>query len=210
MAEKTKSRLGCVVLLVALAAAAWLGRGTIAGWLAGFEIGLRSAPSERLAEQAEDKIERLFRLGLTDPVRFSEAELQSLLTYRALPGFPRGIEDPQIDVQDSVVVISALIRPEDLESAGPDAVMSLLADTSRVISAVTPSIRRPGLLAVTVETLQVGSFVVPSLMIPMLVATLSEQGVSTSGAALVAPVPQDVARVEIEGDDVILVPADQP
>jgi hypothetical protein len=210
MAKNTKSRLGCLVVLGVLAAAAWLGRGTIAGWLAGFEIGLRSAPSERLAQQAEGKIERLFRLGLTEPVRFSEAELQSLLTYRALPDFPPGIEDPQVDVQDSVVVVSALVRPDDLESSGPDAVMSLLADTSRVISAVTPSIRRPGLLAVTVETLQVGSFVVPSLMIPMLVATLSEQGLSTSGAALVAPVPRDVARVEIDGDDVVLSPAEQP
>lgn len=208
MAKNMKLRLGCLVVLGALAAA-WLGRGTIAGWLSGFEIGMRSAPSERLAEQAEGKIERLFRLGLTEPVRFSEAELQSLLTYRALPGFPPGIEDPQVDVQDSVVVVSALVRPDDLES-GPDAVMSLLADTSRVVSAVTPSIRRPGLLVVTVETLQVGSFVVPSLMIPMLVATLSEQGLSTSGAALVAPVPGDVGSVEIDGDDLILMPEERP
>ena len=209
MARKTKSRLGCLLFVAVLAAAVWLGRETIAGWLGGFEIGLRSAPSERLAEQAEGKIERMFRLGLTEPVRFSEAELQSLLTYRALPSFPPGIEDPQVDVQDSVVVVSALLRPDDLES-GPEAVMSLLADTSRVISAVTPSIRRPGLLAVTVETLQVGSFAVPSLMIPALMATLSERGLNISGAALVAPVPRDVGRVEIDGDDVILIPAEQP
>ena len=119
MAKKNRFRVGCLVIVGALLAAGWFGRDAIAGWLGGFELGLSSQPSERLAERAEGKIDRLFRVGLTDPVRFSEAELQSLLTYRALPTMPAGVEDPRVDVQDSVVVVSALIR-----RAGPDHVVA--------------------------------------------------------------------------------------
>lgn len=209
MAKTKKSRLG-FLLLVGVLLAGWLSRDTIASWLAGFEIGYGAQPSERLAERAEDKVDRLFRVGLTDPVRFSEAELQSLLTYRALPTFPAGIEDPRVDVQDSVVVLSALILPAELESSGPDAIMSLLADTSRVISAMVPSIDRPGWLTVEIESLQVGALVVPSLMVPMVLEALRAQGFSTSGGAVVSPVPRDVGSVEIDGDDVVLTPVSEP
>jgi hypothetical protein len=208
MAKNMKSRLGCL-LVVGVLLAGWLGREPIADLLAGFEIGYSPQPSQRLAERAESKIDRLFRLGLTDPVRFSEAELQSLLTYRALPTFPAGIEDPQVDVQDSVVVVSALVRPADLESSGPDAIMSLLADTSRVISAVVPSVDRPGWLTVRVESLQVGALVVPSLMVPMILEALAEQGLRTSGRAVMSPVPRDVGSIEIDGNDVVLTPVAQ-
>ena len=205
---KKKSRFGCLLVAGVLVAAGWLGRDTIADWLAGFDIGISAQPSERLAERAESKIDRLFRLGLTEPVRFSEAELQSLVTYRALLTLPAGIEDPRVDVQDSIVVVSALVRPADLEASGPDAIMSLLADTSRVIGAMVPSIDRPGWLTVRVESLQVGALVVPSFMIPMVIEGLGEQGLSTSGGAIVSPVPRDVGSIEIDGNDVVLIPAD--
>ena len=207
MAKKKKSRLGCLLVAGVLLTAGWLGRDTIAGWLAGFEIGLSQQPSERLAERAENKIDRLFRVGLTEPVTFSEAELQSLVTYRALLTLPAGIEDPRVDVQDSVVVVSALIRPADLEASGPDAIMSLLADTSRVIAALVPSVDRPGWLTLRIESLQVGALVVPSFMIPMVIEGLAERGLSTSGGAVVSPVPRDVGSIRIDGDDVLLTPA---
>ena len=85
--------------------------------------------------------------------------------------------------------------------------MSLLADSSRVISAMIPSIDRPGWLTVRVESLQVGALVVPSLMVPVILEALSEYGLSTRGGAVVSPVPRDVGSIEIDGDDVILVPA---
>src|SRR5690606_9964032 len=103
------------LLLVLAAGGAWLARGSLGGWLDRLEIGAPSEPSERLAGAVEEKLDRLAREGLTGEVRLSEVELQSVLTYRAAPALPAGVEDPRIDVQDSIVVMSARIRPDRLE-----------------------------------------------------------------------------------------------
>lgn len=206
MAQR-KPKAGFFLILLVLMGGAWLARDTIAGWLDSVEFGTGSVPTERLADAAEDRVERLVRNGLKKPVRFSEAELQSLLTYRAMPYLPTGIEDPRIDVQDSVIIVSALVRPAEMTDADvPDALRAMLADSSLVTFVLMPSVDRPGRLSVELRSLQIGDLVVPSFLLPMIVEGLASEGFETSGGTIIAPLPDEVAAIRIEGDDIVLEP----
>ncbi|MFQ5530437.1 MAG: hypothetical protein ACE5FP_08825 [Gemmatimonadota bacterium] len=209
MAAGKGPRVGCFLVLLVLLGGGWLARDTIAGWLAGVEFGVGSAPSERLANRAGDKIDRMLREGIRSPVRFSEAELQSLLTYRAAPSLPAGIEQPRVDVQDSVIVLSALVRPEELKDvSAPDALRSMLADTSRVTAGLLPLVEPSGWLTVRVRSLQIGSLVVPTFLIPLIVEGFALEGVRTSGGVFATPIPGEVGAIRIEGEDVVIEPVD--
>ncbi|TFG66432.1 MAG: hypothetical protein E4H28_01940 [Gemmatimonadales bacterium] len=204
---KRKLKGGCFLILLLLLGGAWVARDTIAGLLRSAEFGFDSVPSERLADAAEDRIERLVRNGLSRPVRFSEAELQSLLTYRATPFLPAGIEHPRIAVQDSVIVLSAHVRPAEMTNAtAPDVVQAMLADSSWVTVVLVPSIDRPGRLSVDVQSLQIGDLIVPSFLLPMIIEGLVTEGFQTSGSVIFAPLPDEVASVRIEDDDFVLEP----
>lgn len=202
-------RLGClaVILLLLAAGGAWLARDSVGGWMADLELGGSAEPSERLANEAEQKLDAIARDGLGEEVRFTEAELQSLLVFRAGPALPPGIEEPRIDVQDSIIVLSARLRPEQLEGfSTPDAIRSALSDSSRVITGLFPVVERPGEVLVRVRSLQMGSVVLPPIMLPAVVGSLERQGVPTSDGAILLRVPRDIAGVRIDGDDVVLEP----
>lgn len=201
--------VGCLVVLVLAAGALWLARDTIGGWMTRLELGASSEPSERLARQAEEKLDRLAREGLTGEVRISEAELQSLLTYRGGPALPPGIGDPLIDVQDTIVVLSARLRPDSLQGfRAPEALRGALSDTTRVTAGLVPVVERPGRGLVRVRSLQIGALVVPPLMVPAILRSLEQEGVQTSEGALVVPLPRSVSAIRIDGDDLVLRPAD--
>ena len=204
---KNKSKGRYIVLLLLILGGAWVARDRVAGMLTGVGLGTGSVPTERLAEAAEDRIEALVRNGLTSRVRFSEVELQSLLTYRAAPFLPAGVEHPRIAIQDSVVILSALLRPVEMtDVAAPDALRAMLADSSWVTAVVVPSVDRPGRLLVDVKSLQIGELAVPSFLLPMVIDGLASEGYQTSGSALVAPLPDEVASVRIDGDDFVIEP----
>lgn len=202
-------RLGCLALIVLLlvAAGAWLARDSLGGWMAELELGGSMEPSERLASEAERKLDAIARGGLGEEVRFSEAELQSLLVFRAGPALPPGIEEPRVDVQDSIIVLSARLLPEQLQGfSAPDAVRSALSDSARVITGLLPVVEQPGEVLVRVRSLQMGSVVIPPIMLPAVVGSLERQGVPTSDGAVVVRVPRNIGGVRIEGDDVVLEP----
>lgn len=175
--------------------------------MAGLEFGGVAEPSEQLASAAEQKLDAIARDGLQSEVRFSEAELQSLLVYRAGPALPSGVEEPRIDVQDSIIVLSARLRPEQLEGfTAPDAVRSALSDSSRIIAGLAPEVARPGEVLIRVRSLQMGSVVIPPIMLPAVVGSLARQGVPTSNGAVVLRVPREIASVRVDGEDVVLAP----
>lgn len=199
--------VGCVVLLALLAAGAWMARDSIGDWMGRLELRASGEPSERLAGHAEDRLNSIARDGIDDEVRFSEAELQSLLTYRSGPALPAGIEDPQVDVQDTIVVLSARLRPDSLDGfSAPDALRSTMGDTTRVIAGLVPSRGGPGETWLRVQSLQIGAFVVPPLMLPAVVRSLEQQGVGVRNGAIVVPLFPGVDEVRLDGDDIVLVP----
>ncbi len=77
-----------------------------------------------------------------------------------------------------------------------------------MIGALVPSVDRPGWMTVSVESLRVGDIVVPSFLIPMIIEGLADQGLSTSGGSVVSPIPRDVGSIKIDGDYVVLTPAE--
>lgn len=198
---------GCVILLVLLAAGAWMARDSIGDWMGGLELRPSGEPSERLAGRAEERLNQIAQGGMSEEVRFSEAELQSLLTYRSGPALPPGIEDPRVDVQDTVVVLSARLRPDSLGGfTAPDALRSTMGDTTRVIAGLVPSRGGPGETLLRVRSLQIGAFVVPPLMLPAVVGSLERQGVRVRNGAIVVPLLPGVEEVRLDGDDVVLAP----
>lgn len=212
--ERRKRRGGCLLvllLLVALGAATWIGRGAIGDWMGRLHLGSPAEASEALARRAEEKLDRIAREGLSEEIRFSEAELQSLLTYRGGPLMPAGIEDARVDVQDSLVVLSARLSPDALQDYSvPDALRSALADTSRVTTGLVPVIEQPGELHLQVRSLQIGALVIPPMMLPAVIGGLKAQGVRTAAGAVLLPVTRDVGAVRLEGDELVLVPAAAP
>jgi len=160
-------------------------------------VARSSEPSEDLARRAEQKLNSLSREGPSE-VTFSESELQSLLTYRAAPYFPRGLEDPIVDVRDSTIVLSALVRPGDLEEyAPPDIMQQFLSDTSRVVATIVPGLRRPGMGQVTVTSLQAGALVVPAIAVPFILQSLEIPGMDASGSDILIPLSTAVTGVSI-------------
>lgn len=208
---RRRRKAGCPavwLLLLLLAVAAWIGRDALGDWMGRLELGGPAEVSEQLARRAEEKLNRVAREGLREETRLSEAELQSFLTYRGGAALPAGVEDLRVDVQDSLVVLSARLRTDELEGYSvPDALSSVLSDTSRVIAGLAPSVERPGELLLRVRSLQIGAFVIPPLMLPAVVGGLKARGVRTSGGAVVLGLTPDVGDVRIEGDEVVLVPA---
>jgi hypothetical protein len=82
----------------------------------------------------------------------------------------------------------------------------MLADSSLVTAVLVPFVDEPGHLSVDVRSLQIGEFVVPSFVLPMIIDGLVSEGFETSGSTIVAPLPNEVSAIRIEGDDIVIDP----
>jgi hypothetical protein len=199
------ARIGCLTLIVVAVLGAWHFRADISRALGRVDVvASASEPSESLARQAEEKLTSLSNDGDAQ-VSFTESELQSLLTFRVAPYLPRGIEDPLVDVRDTVIVLSALIRPDELEEfATPELLQQFLADTARVAATLIPGLRRPGMGQVTVTSLQAGALVIPSLAVPFVLQSLEVPGMDASGSDILIPLSPSVSGITM-GDASITI-----
>ncbi len=190
------ARVGCLTLIAGAGFGVWHFRDDIATALGRVDVIARSSvPSEDLARRAEQKLNSLSLEGDTE-VTFSESELQSLLTYRAAPYFPPGIEDPIVELRDSVIVLSALVRPDELEEfAPPEVLQQFLSDTARVAATIIPGMRRPGMGQVTVTSLQAGTLVIPALAVPFVLQSLDIPGMDASGSDILIPLSTAVTGI---------------
>ena len=199
------ARIGCLTLIAVIVFGAWHFRADISRAMGRVEVvGPSSEPSESLAMQAEEKLTSLSTNSDAE-VRLTEAELQSLLTYRVAPYLPRGIEDPLVEVRDTVIILSALIRPDELEEfATPDLLQQFLADTARVAATLIPGLRRPGMGQVTVTSLQAGALVIPALAVPFVLQSLEIPGMDASGSDILIPLSPDVSGISL-GDAAVTI-----
>lgn len=205
MIKNFLARIGCLTIIAAVALGAWHYRGEISAALGRVEIAAPAGePSEDLARAAEEKLLSLAESDRTE-VSLSEVELQSLLSYRVTPHLPSGIEDPLVRLEDSAVVLSALLRPDQLERyAPPDLLRQFIADTARAAAVLVPGIRRPGTGQVTVSGLQAGALIVPSMMIPFILQNIQIPGVDASGSDILVPLPLRVSAIEVAGGAVVV------
>lgn len=192
------ARIGCLTLIAAVVFGTWHFRADISRALGRVDVVAPSSePSEILARQAEEKLTSLSTDGDAE-VRLTEAELQSLLTFRVAPYLPRGIEDPLVEVRDTVIILSALIRPEELEEiATPELLQQFLADTARVAATLIPGLRRPGMGQLTVTSLQAGALVIPALAVPFVLQSLEIPGMDASGSDILVPLSSAVSGIAL-------------
>lgn len=196
--------IGCLVVVVAIAAGVWLYGDEIRDWWAN-RAALESAePSPELADRATAKLDRFLDAGGTAELRLSEAELQSWALYRAARGLPEGVTDPQVDVRDSTLAVSVALDLETLarrsEAAGN--LRRFFGDSARVNAELLPRVRAPGVGHVTVLTLQAGLVPVPPLFLPNVLAQTGFE--VTGGRTVVVPIPDDLREIVIEDETVVL------
>lgn len=154
-------------------------------------------PSEKLARQAERKLESLLENGGAT-VRFSASEVQSYVAYRLAPQLPPGVTDPEVTINDSTMAVRVLVRLEELqEQMSVEALRRLLGDSARVEAEFEPDLAAPGMAEVEVLSLRAGAFPIPPLAIPMI---LREAGLATGGgmsSAVTFPVEPTITGISI-------------
>jgi hypothetical protein len=199
------SRVGCLALIILVLATGWVFRNDISGWWNRLEISASSEPSEKLARDAGRKLQELADGRSGGRLVLSQAELQSLLTFRIMPLVAEGIDDPVVEVRDSSVILSAQLHPEQLEGlASKEILRQFLSDSTRVTTELVTEVFTPGVAAVRVAGLQAGSIAVPSLMVPWILGTLEIPGVESTGSILLVPIPPQVTRIEVTPGELIL------
>lgn len=205
MIKNCLARIGCLTLIVAVLAGGWWFREDIAGWWSRLEITASSQPSEELADRAADKIERMAGPDRQTSLKLSQAEIQSLLTYRAAALLPQGVSDPLVEIRDSTILLSARVDPRGLEGlASPEVIERLFSDSASVVVELWPGVLAPGVARVDVVTLQAGSIVVPSMMIPWILESVDMPGVETTGVTVLLPIPVRVERFDVDAGGVVL------
>jgi hypothetical protein len=205
MIKNCLARIGCLALILIVVAGGWFFREDVTGWLSRLEITSASQPSEDLAERAATKLEALTARDGARKLELSQAEIQSLLTYRAAPVLPGGISDPVVELRDSTVLLSARVDPRELEGlASPEVVERLFSDSARVVVELSPGVVAPGVARVEIVTLQAGSWLVPSMMVPWILESIDMQGIETTGVMLLLPTPGRVAQFKIDADKLVL------
>lgn len=205
MIKNFLARVGCLTLIALVVAGGWWFKDDIAGLWNKLQITSSSTPSERLAEGAGDKVEAFVAAEGSSRLRLSQAEIQSLLTYRADPRLPPGVSEPLVELRDSTLLLSARVDPRELEGlASPDLVERFFSDSTRVVVELDPGVLQPGVAGVEVVTLQAGSMVVPSMMVPWILESLELQGVEASGSSLLIPFPTAVERFDVVDGELVL------
>ena len=205
MIKNCLARIGCLALILGVVVGGWLFRDDLAGWWRRLEITTSSEPSEEMAQRAAAKLQGLVSRKGSRGMELSQAEIQSLLTYRAGPLLPGGISEPLVEVRDSTVLFSARVDPGGLEGlASPEVVERLFSDSAQVVVELRPGVLAPGVALLEVVTLQAGSIVVPSMMVPWILDSIEMPGVERTGVTLLLPTPGRVARFEIDGGSLVL------
>lgn len=205
MIKNCLARIGCLALILVVVAGGWFFRDDVAGWLRRLEITSASQPSEDLAERATSKLEAMVSSDGPRRLDLSQAEIQSLLTYRAEPALPAGISEPVVELRDSTLLLSARVDPRGLEGlASPEVVERLFSDSAKVVVELLPGVVAPGVAQVEVVTLQAGSIVVPSMMVPWILESIDMQGVETTGVMLLLPTPGRAIHFEVAAGKLVL------
>ena len=205
MIKNCLARIGCLTLVVLIIGGGWWFREDIAGWWRRLEITASSQPSEDLARRAADKLQGVASPDRPTGLKLSQAEIQSLLTYRAAARLPEGISEPLVEIRDSTILLSARVDPRGLQGlASPEVVERLLSDSASVVVELWPGVVAPGVARVEVVTLQVGSIVVPSMMIPWILESVEMPGVETTGVTVLLQIPGRVERFDVEAGSLVL------
>jgi hypothetical protein len=208
------SGIGCLTLLAIGVGAAWFYWPVywpeLQEWWSGRSAAIEvlQEPSEELAARAEKKLLALAGDGAPTELRLSEAEVQSLVLFRAATALPPGISEPFATLQDSTREISALLNLEQLadrmESDAAERLRQLIGDTARVTALLYPRITGPSRGELAIMRLQAGLFPVPPFLIPGMITQLGFSTAPGNPRAMIVPVPPRISSVRIVEDTLIV------
>lgn len=196
--------VGCLTVIVVVAAVGWLYRDDLRGWWAARDRVEAVEPSPELADRAAAKLEFLVDGSGPAEVRLSGAELQSYLRYRLASGLPAGVSDPAVELRDSTLELSVALQLSRLaeESAAAENLRRFFGDSARVRTELQPRVGGEGVGHLTVLSLQAGLVPVPPLFIPNVLGQAGFQTVG--GRTIIFPIPPELREIRIEDQEVVL------
>lgn len=194
--------IGCLTLILALAAAAWWYRDDLRAWWSARNRVEVVHPSPELAAATEEKLEALVAGRGPEEVRLNEMEVQSFVRYRLADQLPAGVGDPNVALGDSTLSLNVALDLVILGQTVPAAaeLRRFFGDSARVNTEVYPRLTEDGLGRVTVLSLKAGLVPIPPLLIPNI---LAKTGFETEGRTLVVPLPPGLRDMRIEGEELI-------
>jgi hypothetical protein len=188
-------RLGCLALLLLVAAGLWFTRDRWKSRVFGERntAGVIWRPvTSSGAVRARDVVESLGHESGPVFVNLSAEDLGSLMIASAGSRLPASISAPQVGIADDKVLLRATINLDDisgLKGLGP--ITSMMDKREPFECSGTLDIVRPGLAEYRVESAKLGTLVLPSSMIPRLLARFSKaerfDGVAANGIAFEVP-----------------------
>jgi len=203
-------RLFALAVLVALAGIAWYFRDDLrAAWqrARGGHEGAGPVVSPELAEVAEAKLRTL--AGPESPARvtLTEAEVQSLLTYRIGGALPLAAQAPSVALADGRVHLGARVATAAFPSVrGLEEILAFLPDTVDVRARAQLLPVDEERAALEVEEITISRVPVPRRLVPELLDRLRPpQTAGGSPTALIFPLPEGASAAFVHGDSLVLL-----
>ena len=167
-----------------------------------YRRGLKGKILALLFEKPSLRTRTTFTVGVSqlggDSLTLTQAEIQSLLTFRMQGLLPPGIHGTEIEIGDSTLVLSARVDPRELRGmASPELLERFLSDSARVAAELAPEVLQPGVASLRVVALQAGSLVIPSMMVPWILGGVEIPGAEVTGSAVLLPVPGTVRQFAV-------------
>jgi hypothetical protein len=196
-------RIGCLALLLLIAAALWLTRdrwrARVFGEPAGTSVAWHKVTTGR-SEQARASVETLGRKGGPAFVNLSADELGALLLASAGSRALSSVSNPEVAISGDRILLRATIQLDDLGQVGDlGPLAAVLKKREPFEASGTLDVVHPGLAEYRVETARIGELPIPRAMIPKLLARASKaeryEGVAPNGIPF--EVPAYVADVRI-------------
>ena len=204
-------RIVLLVVLLALAAAAWLFRDRlIAMW---HDLRSDDAPqnvSPELAESAEQKLATMSEPNAPDRVTLSSAELQSYVTYRMAEALPSFILDPVVTVDEGDLKVSARVPTDEVAGmrgmGGSEEILSMLPDTTEVEAKGHLIPLGDGRVGLAVDEVSAASIPLPARMIPRILESMGRRDEpNLPREALAVRLPGGVTNAFAHGDSIIFL-----
>jgi hypothetical protein len=213
--------LGCLVLLVVIAAVAWAFR---ADWMplvrgrVNRAAPVAAAPRPEVWESATPDgaaraKEAIQKLGERSGPVFANLSPGDLLAYvedALAKQLPPSVQHIEASATDGQLWVRAEVNPSDLGGAGAlGPLAGMLGDREPVRFGGTIDIVRPGLAELRVQSLRIRDLPVPSSMIPKLIHSSGRdrRPAGVAADALPIPVPSYIADVRIRNGKITLYKA---
>jgi hypothetical protein len=204
------AKLFLLILLIAVAALAWMRRDRFMHRFSRENAAVAEEaelqPSAELAEIAEAKLENL-KQGRSSSAALHATELQSLLQFRFIQLLPAFVDEPEVELRDSQVEVTARVPVDRLPSISEigDAA-AFLPDTAEVSLTGRLLPLDEGRVALSIQEVKAARIPLPQRLVPSALQRLGrrdEPGLPRNALAL--PLPKGASSAYLDSDSLVLI-----